>query len=186
MQTKKDKILNSALSLFVEFGFHGTPTSQVAKTAEVSNGILFHYFKTKEELITELYIYIKDDLMNFLDSKLTPNSTTEWRIKELLIFTVLWWLENKDKYHYIQQIHFSPHIYDIEWSLQEKYIKPYLDAVERLKSDNIIKNLPTYLVLSILNGQMNAICEYYFTQQNYSIKDIEDTIGIIWNTIKVK
>ena len=186
MISKQQKILDSALSLFVEFGFHGTPTSAIAKTAWVSNGILFHYFKTKEDLITGLYTSIKDDLMNFLNSKVSNNSTTEWTIRELLIFTVLWWLENKNRYHYIQQVHFSPHIYEIDGSIQEKYIKPYLDAVEKSKSENIIKNLPTYFILSILNGQMNALCEYFFTQENYTIKDIENSIQLIWSALKIK
>jgi AcrR family transcriptional regulator len=67
---KREQILASALRLFVEFGFHGTPTSKIAKEAGVSNGTLFHYFATKEDLIKELYISIKNELNQFLFSKI--------------------------------------------------------------------------------------------------------------------
>ena len=48
---KPEKILSTALKLFVAYGFHGTPTSKIASEAGVSNGTLFHYFKTKDELV---------------------------------------------------------------------------------------------------------------------------------------
>ena len=51
MNEKKQSILDASLKLFVENGFHGTSTAEIAKTAEVATGTLFHYFKTKEELI---------------------------------------------------------------------------------------------------------------------------------------
>lgn len=186
MISKQDKILTSALSLFVEFGFHGTPTSTIAKTAWVSNGILFHYFKTKEDLITGLYISIKDDLMKYLEWKTSNNSTTESVIKNMLKATIIWWLENKDKYHYIQQVHFSPHIYQIDWSIQESYMKPYLDVVEKAKHEKIIKNLPTYLILSILSGQINAICEYFLSQKTYSEQDIKEWVDLVWEMLRNK
>jgi AcrR family transcriptional regulator len=37
---KKEEILKTALKLFVEFGFHATPTSKIAKEAGIANGTL--------------------------------------------------------------------------------------------------------------------------------------------------
>ena len=56
---KRQQILDAALKLFVEYGFHGTPTSLIAKEAGVANGTLFHYFSTKDELVVALYSSIK-------------------------------------------------------------------------------------------------------------------------------
>ena len=61
---KREQILLAALKLFTEFGFHGTPTSKIAVEAGVSNGTLFHYFKTKEALILALYDYVKKNSTN--------------------------------------------------------------------------------------------------------------------------
>lgn len=46
--------------------------------------------------------------------------------------------------------------------------------VETAKAEKIIKNLPTYLILSILSGQINAMCDYVSILENHSSKDIED------------
>ena len=58
MKEKEQKILDTSLKLFVERGFHGTSTAEIAKTAGVATGTLFHYFKTKEELIdSSIYLH---------------------------------------------------------------------------------------------------------------------------------
>jgi hypothetical protein len=56
---KKTAIVATAVRLFTERGFHGTPTSLIAREAGISNGTLFHYFPTKEELINFAYFDIE-------------------------------------------------------------------------------------------------------------------------------
>ena len=56
---KKAAIASTAVRLFTERGIHGTPTSLIAREAGISNGTLFHYFPTKEDLITFAYREIK-------------------------------------------------------------------------------------------------------------------------------
>ena len=58
---KRELLLEAATKLFVERGLHATPTSVISKEAGVSAGILFHYFKTKDDLIDELYVSIKKE-----------------------------------------------------------------------------------------------------------------------------
>ena len=53
-EAKKMKIIQAALDLFVERGYYGTNTSQISRRAGISEGLLFHYFPTKEILLEEL------------------------------------------------------------------------------------------------------------------------------------
>ena len=53
-EVKRMQIIQAALDLFVERGYYGTKTSQISKRAGISEGLLFHYFPTKEILIEEL------------------------------------------------------------------------------------------------------------------------------------
>ncbi len=48
MTEKKKKIITAALDMFSENGFKGTATSQIAKKARVSEGLIFRHFKNKE------------------------------------------------------------------------------------------------------------------------------------------
>src|SRR5262245_64943612 len=52
---KRETILQAALELIAERGFHGAPMALVAQRAGVSAGIIYHYFASKDELIHALY-----------------------------------------------------------------------------------------------------------------------------------
>ncbi len=54
IEQKKQLILNTALELFVRRGYVGTKTSEISKRAGISEGLLFHYYPTKEMLLKEL------------------------------------------------------------------------------------------------------------------------------------
>lgn len=48
---RRERILETALSLFGSQGFDGTSTKQIAQAASVTEGLIFHYFPTKEDLL---------------------------------------------------------------------------------------------------------------------------------------
>ena len=53
-ESSKENILDAALKLFSSNGYFNTSTRQIAKQANISNGLLYNYFKSKEELLTEI------------------------------------------------------------------------------------------------------------------------------------
>lgn len=63
---KKKAIFESTLELVREKGFHGTPMSLVAKRAGVAAGTIYHYFESKQDLIIELFFYIRDQIIDVL------------------------------------------------------------------------------------------------------------------------
>jgi AcrR family transcriptional regulator len=53
-QQKKQLIMDTALELFAENGFHATSMSQVAKKAGVSKGLAYNYFESKQNILDEI------------------------------------------------------------------------------------------------------------------------------------
>ena len=53
-EARRIQIIQATLDLFVERGYYGTKTSQISRRAGISEGLLFHYFPTKEMLLEEL------------------------------------------------------------------------------------------------------------------------------------
>jgi AcrR family transcriptional regulator len=51
---KKQLIMDTALELFAENGFHATTMSRVAKKAGVSKGLAYNYFESKQEILDEI------------------------------------------------------------------------------------------------------------------------------------
>lgn len=54
MTDKQERILNCGLELFAKNGYNATSTSQIAKLAEVSEGLIFRHFKSKEGLLNAI------------------------------------------------------------------------------------------------------------------------------------
>jgi AcrR family transcriptional regulator len=52
---KREAILDATLALVVERGFHDAPMSLVSKRAGASPGVIYHYFKNKDEIIQAIY-----------------------------------------------------------------------------------------------------------------------------------
>ena len=50
-QKRKAEIIETALELFGQQGFHNTSISKIAKTAGVSKGLMYNYFESKEALL---------------------------------------------------------------------------------------------------------------------------------------
>lgn len=51
---KRKLIMDTALELFAENGFHASSISQIAKKAGISKGLTYNYFKSKKEILDEI------------------------------------------------------------------------------------------------------------------------------------
>jgi len=67
-QKMEQLILESALSLFAESSFIGTPMSAIANKSGVSKGNLYNYFKSKKDLLKGVLLYGLDQFSDFFDS----------------------------------------------------------------------------------------------------------------------
>ena len=69
-EIRKEKrllIKKTALQLFAENGYENSTISNIAQTAGISKGLLYNYFKSKEELLQEIIVDINEEFGNMLD-----------------------------------------------------------------------------------------------------------------------
>jgi AcrR family transcriptional regulator len=65
-EDKRKAILDAALQVFAERGISDSPTSAISKAAGVAEGTLFTYFRTKDELMNELYLEMRQEFSRYL------------------------------------------------------------------------------------------------------------------------
>lgn len=53
-EERKKQLLTIALDEFIAKGFYGTTTREICRKANISSGLLFHYFPNKESIYLEL------------------------------------------------------------------------------------------------------------------------------------
>lgn len=52
---KRELILSAAVKTFAEKGFHGTRVADIANEADIAYGLIYHYFKNKEEILNSIF-----------------------------------------------------------------------------------------------------------------------------------
>src|SRR5215475_4275785 len=52
---KRRQILDAAIRVFARQGFYATRVSDIADEAGVAYGLVYHYFKSKDEVLNELF-----------------------------------------------------------------------------------------------------------------------------------
>lgn len=63
--SRKQAIITAAIDLFAAQGYHATPTAELARRAGVSEGSIFYYFPTKEEILLHI---LQEAMTNYLES----------------------------------------------------------------------------------------------------------------------
>lgn len=53
---KRQLILDSAIKVFAEKGYHGTRISDVARDAGIAYGLVYHYFRNKEDILDTIFL----------------------------------------------------------------------------------------------------------------------------------
>lgn len=64
---RRQQILEAALDLFAEQGLEGATSKDIAERADVTHGLIYFYFKSKEELFKAAFEYALDRAMEQLD-----------------------------------------------------------------------------------------------------------------------
>ncbi|MGG0240573.1 TetR/AcrR family transcriptional regulator [Bacillus rhizoplanae] len=76
---KQDRIINAAIKEFAQKGYDKASTNEIVKEAEISKGLLFHYFQNKKQLYLFLYEHMIDILMEKITEKIN------WDEKDIFV-----------------------------------------------------------------------------------------------------
>ena len=92
-QKTKSKILNTALKLFANKGYANTSISEIAKTANISKGLAYNYFASKEMLVEEVIkiLFIEIDAM-FIELNMIKDPYE--KLHKIIDLTFDWVIEN--------------------------------------------------------------------------------------------
>jgi AcrR family transcriptional regulator len=183
---KKDKIIETALRLFVDNGFHGTATSKIAQEAGVANGTLFNYFKSKDELVVALYVSVKDDMALFLEKNIAKSDNLKEIMKSHFLSSLFWALDNQLKFRFIQQFHASPYVGKIEQEVMTSQVLPHLTLIQTGIEKGLIKKLHVDFVYALVSSQTFGAYQYLISKPFTKVQQhdtIEQTFELLWDMI---
>lgn len=184
---KKKQLLETATKLFVERGFHATPTSAITKEAGVSAGILFHYFKTKDDLIVELYVALKKEYTKAI--LVDINKFKAGRSKLRLIWSNSWnWgLENPIKFKFLVQIDNSTYAETVKKhpDIIAKY-SMFSALIQEYISERIVRDIDAVFLMTSMFSLITSMVTHLalFPEQKNDPSFIEHAWDMFYNYLK--
>lgn len=134
----RQKIINSAIAEFGTKSYAEASLNAICKNGNISKGIIYHYFKDKDELYLVCVTECFDRLTAFLNSKKTTFNNFEEDIKKYLDMRQQFFSEN----HYFANIFASAVLQSPKHLIaQIKKIKAELDALNVNYYEQAIQNV---------------------------------------------
>lgn len=131
---KRALIIEAAVKLFSENGFHATTIDMISRKAGISKGLLYNYFKSKEDLLAQIMFELSLELMDLMNPNHDDEITSE-EMKDFFTFLIDLLKRKTDHIKLYFELSLKSDIYklvseqvNIEQILNEfKLIKKYFD-----------------------------------------------------------
>ncbi|GGN50316.1 TetR family transcriptional regulator [Oceanobacillus indicireducens] len=86
IKKRRDQMIQGAIRLFKEKGFHRTTTREIAKESGFSIGTLYEYIRKKEDVLFLVCDYIYDGVRDHFETELQLENPSEENLKAVFKF----------------------------------------------------------------------------------------------------
>ncbi len=182
---KKQAIYESTLRLIKEFGFHGTPMSQIAQEAEVAIGTIYHYFTSKEELIFELFRHSKTKILNAIFKANERTLPYPERFATIWINLVKYYIQYPEVLSFMEQFFSSPYAKAIYAEGSICFQDEVSNFLKQGVEEEFIKPLDINIISAVFIGTVAATAKRH-TNGRFTFEDehLKKMVAIIWDGIK--
>lgn len=185
---KRGEIMQAALELIAEQGFHGAPMAEIAKKAGVAAGTIYRYFENKDVLITELHRELEERIMVVLQKDYPLGRPLRERFLYLIRSLLRYFIEHPLHFRYMEQYFNSPFGITMHRDrLLGKSGNPDLvrEIFEEGIAQQILKDFPFFVLFSLAFGPMISLLRDHvlgFITLNDAL--IERITEACWDAVK--
>jgi AcrR family transcriptional regulator len=125
----KQKILDAALEVFAKQGYQSSTVDAISKTAGFSKGLLYNYFKSKDDMLNELMIGMMESLMSEFMPVKPGKKLTEEDIKLFINSGIDFVLAKPNYWKLYFSVAMQPDVMAIVFDKMMKLAEPYLQSM---------------------------------------------------------
>ncbi len=162
---KKQAILKSVLKLVNREGFYHLNMKKIAAEAGVAAGTIYLYFNGKEDLINALYAMIVAEFNQVVLAGYGENSDVKDNFFNMMDRAIDFYLKEPDNFSFIEQYTYAPFLFKENQEENFLLLLPIYKMMRLGKEQNIIKDIPDTVLLSIIHGSMNTIIKLHLARK---------------------
>ncbi len=156
-QNKVNAIHKAAIELVTKTGFSGLKMAEVAKKSGVATGTLYVYYKSKEELINDVYLVTKEEIAGAI---INPEYLKETFYET---FKAMWYgyfgycLQYPEKMLFVEQFIYSGYISEINIAKADSHFEPLDQFLIQGQKNGHIKEMHVEIIKAHLQGSVHEI-----------------------------
>lgn len=184
-QNKVNAIHKATIGLVTKTGFSGLKMAEVAKKSRVATGTLYVYYKSKEELINDVFLVTKEEIAGAI---INPDYIKETFYET---FKAMWYgyfgycLKYPEKMLFVEQFIYSGYISDVNIAKTDTYFEPLDQFLIEGQRNKHIKNIDVEIIKAHLQGSVHEIVKMKEKGDIQLEKDsMHACFNIAWDSIK--
>ena len=184
---KRDAVMQAALELVGENGFHGSPMAMIAQRAGVAAGTIYRYFESKDILIRETYGRLEKEVLASVKAEYPREGTIREQYLHLCQRLFTYFLASPMEFRFIEQFHNSP--YGVACRRDKILGKKEKDIITELfekgQELQVLKDLPLPVLFALTFGPLCDLCRDHILQFiELDEQLIARSAGACWDAVK--
>ncbi|RMH43547.1 MAG: TetR/AcrR family transcriptional regulator [Deltaproteobacteria bacterium] len=151
---KRAAILDAALALFAERGFHGTAVPAVAERAGVGAGTIYRYFPSKEALVNELYRTWKQEIARRVIGALSADAPPRAQFHALWTAIARFARQHPTAFAFLELHHHADYLDADSRQVEDRVVAAAVAVIERAQRAGAVRAGPPLLLLFVVYGAL--------------------------------
>jgi AcrR family transcriptional regulator len=186
----KERIIESATKYFSRYGFHKTTMDEIAKNIHKAKGVLYYYFKSKEELFNEVLKKELGTLKKALLEIVHSNNNALTKLTDY-IFTRFKLLNKAVNYHetlkadFFEKYHF---VKDVREDFEKFEQAQLASIIEKGKEEGYLDVKDVGPAVDVFMMIMQSVEIPFFLQEKYDLYEntLHDLVNMIASSLKAQ
>lgn len=184
-ENKIKAIQQAAMKLVIKTGFVGLKMADVAVEAGMATGTLYIYYKSKEELINEVFIQTKKEIAEVILHPTHQSDTFFKTLQKMWLAYFAFCNNNFEKMLFVEQFFYSGYIKDHIMAEAEAYFNPLNTFLLQAQEQGLVKQLHVELMKAQVQGSVHEIIKVARQQKVKLSKEIiSQCFDMAWNSIR--
>ena len=175
----REILLRTAVNLFYHKGYSDTSIREIGLKAGISNSLLYHYFKNKEEMLFEIVRSASEDLIQILrEVRESVPDPVECLREMLTAHIVLFSLKRKKESKIVVSDHYWLRGKRLEFvrNNQREIYDMYMEKLLRIKERGLLKDIDLRVLNFSIFGMINWFFRWYKEGGPLSKEEVAENI----------
>ncbi len=156
-EAKRDAILQAALRLFAEQGFHGTAVPEVSAAAGVGAGTIYRYFENKEALVNSVYCHAKRQMAAYLLDDFNYTASRRDQFHQFWERLTRFAQDHPVAFKFLELQDHAPYLDEASKKLELSVLMPIWNFCEQAKAEGVSRNIPQEALIAMMWGAFAGV-----------------------------